>query len=140
MSIETDIILALCAGVEYAVGIIAPAIPVQYPLITFNRPNNGKYFEVVIIPNDGENETWGEEKTYRGLFRILLHWKIDQSGVVPPTAILANLKPFFAKGKKFNLNNVGVGITDNPTIMSNIGMENEAILPLFMRYANFSTG
>ena len=47
-------------------------LPVKYVGVNITPPSDGKWFEIVHIPNNVEGEFWGSDKTYQGFFRVIL--------------------------------------------------------------------
>lgn len=115
------------------------ALPVKYLGRTFNPPSDGRWVEVLYFPNNVENEFLGDSKTYRGFFRLILHWGIDDAGVYTALEKAQEIANGFAKGSKFaDLgNNVSVKIYDTPDISSVIEEAPELLIPITIRYIYF---
>jgi hypothetical protein len=113
-----------------------PATAVKYVGRNFTKPANGKWLEVVHIPNNITNEFWGDEKTYRGLFRLILHWPMVDKGAYEPLALIETISNYFAKGTKFAdvANTVRVSITDRPNLLGIIEEPPEMLFPVSIQY------
>jgi len=113
------------------------SLDVKYLGRVFKTPDDGKWLEIVYIPNNIENEFWGSVKTYRGFMRLILHWPIDDTGVYEALDMVNNVADGFIKGSKFTDSgeNVLVKITDNPNISSVLEEPPEILIPLTIRYS-----
>lgn len=135
---EADILDALCTGVATAVaGSTIPALPVMYPLRTFDIPEDNKYIEVIQITNNRENEYWGKARTYQGILRLLLHWKNDDAGAVVPVTFLDSIAALIPKGSILRSGAASVLIYDNPDAGSMITNGSDIIFPLTLVYRDF---
>lgn len=138
MSIETDITNALYAKISEAVKATnIPAMPVQYPLRSFNRPNNGTWLEVIHIRNNRTNEFWGAERTFQGLVRLILHWSNNDAGIFPAIAYLDQLAALIPKGTILSFGDASVLIYDNPDVGSLIVDNGLVMVPLTLMYRDF---
>ena len=79
MMIESKILSLLQKKVTEVVG---KSYKVKY--INTNIGNVDKFWEIVYIPNNVENEFWDKGKTYRGILRLILHWPQDNKGIYKP--------------------------------------------------------
>ena len=111
-----------------------PAFPIKALGRTFNIPDDQKWLELIIIPNDRSNETWGETTTYQGLLRLILHWPVDDSGVYDPINFLKSVLRFFKKDRTFNADGMIVKILDVPSLMSILEEGKENLYPASVRY------
>lgn len=136
MNVERYILEALQKAVTTAVG-SSPAV--KYVGRNLTPPSNGKWWEIVYFPNNYEGEGWGEEKTYRGVLRLLLHWPMNNSGAYSAMDEVKRVGDYFNKGLllKDPSNNVTVKISDNPNISSVIEEPPELLIPLTIRYTCF---
>lgn len=138
MMVEREIIEALQKATTAAVAASTlPSLAVKYLGRTFEIPNNHQYLEIVHIPNNIDNEFWGMEKTYRGLFRLLLHWPINDEGVYPPTSLMKSISSHFAKGSRFTAGGVSVKIYEEPDLTGMIEQPPELLFPVTIRYMSF---
>lgn len=105
----------------------------------FEPPDDGKWWEVVFLPNNVENEFWGDGKTYQGVLRMVLHWPQDGKGAYPAMEEAERFAAFFEKGLKLTDpdNTVRVKITTQPDIMPLIEESPRFLIPLTIRYTSF---
>lgn len=136
---EADIIDAFMNALTAAIPMTGTDLPLKVTGRRFEVPNNFKYYEVVQIRNNVENETWGDEKTYRGFFRVLLHWPKNDEGEIPAIRLLDNLASIMPKGSIYRAGFASVKITDNPQAGSSIEQETDIIFPLTFHYQDFQT-
>lgn len=134
--IESTIIKLLQQRVTTAVD---GKIPVKYLGMNMKKPSNDKYWEVVYIPNNVENEFWGAGKTYRGMMRLLLHWPQNNKGIYEPTRELERVAGYFEKGIELqdSTTNTKVILTDNPDMGGVYEEEGYLLLVLTIRYQCF---
>lgn len=135
---EREILQALQSATIQAVNAcIDPTIPVKYIGRTFKVPSDDKWLEVVQIPNNVTNEFWGKEKTYRGLYRLLLHWPLIDEGAYPPIDLLASICSYFVKGVTFQSDGVSVKVQEEPDLTGVIESPPELLFPVTIRYLSF---
>jgi len=117
----------------------ATTLDVKYIGRNMTIPVNGKWLEIVYIPNNIENEFWSDSKTYRGLMRLIVHWPIDDSGVYGALDSAKTICEYFMKGMILSdpANNVRVQITDNPNISDVMEQPPELLVPITLRYSYF---
>ena len=134
MDVDAEIIDALQVAAEAAVAASSlPDLPIAYIDVNFDPPNDGKFLELVHIPNNRENETWGEEKTYQGMFRLILHWPKDGGGTAAPMTALASISAYFSKSRELG----ALRITNPPNFTGKLDMPSETLYPSSLRYARF---
>lgn len=104
-------------------------LPIKFAGITFVVPDDQKYLEVVMITNN-QNNYWGNEKDYRGMFRMILHWPNDGAGAYVPGRALESITRYFVKGRLLQ----NVQIYDTPNLGSIIEAGSENLFPASMRY------
>ena len=111
--------------------------PVKY--INTNMKAKDKFWEIVYIPNNIENEFWDSGKTYRGIMRLVLHWPQDNKGVYKPMEEAERVAKGFEKGLELfdDVNSVKVTITDNPDCTNVIEDEGKLLIPLTIKYLCF---
>lgn len=138
MMIERNILSALQTATIAAVAAsIMPALPIKAVGRTFEIPNNHCYLEIVQIPNNVTNEFWGNSKTYRGLFRLILHWGLDDAGAYPPLDVIASIADYFTKDKTFQSGSTSVKIYEEPDLTGVIEAPPELLFPVTIRYLSF---
>jgi len=131
---DREILQALQTATTAAVAAsIMPALPVAYVDITFKVPIDQKYLECVFIPNNNGGDFWGEEKNYRGIYRLILHWPIDGKGPYAPMDLLASIAAYFEKGKLLQ----GVQIYEKPDLTGVLREGGESLFPATLRYQSF---
>lgn len=132
---ESDIISALQKGVVAAVAeSTSPTLPVKYLEVAFSEPNDGKWLEIVWIPNNRIGDFWGVEKNHQGLFRLILHWPNEQAGVYAPLAILGSVADYFYKGRL--LASI-VQIYEAADFTGSIANGDETLYPVSLRYQSY---
>lgn len=131
MTTESEILRALQDRTKIAVN---DAFPIKFVLGQWDEtPNDQKYIEVVHLPNNPGNTTWGAEKQFQGVFRLLLHWPIDQAGAYSPIAVMEAIAASFVKGERYG----PVKITEHPDLTGPIEAPPEVLFPLSIRYEAF---
>lgn len=113
---------------------VMPDLPVKYFGRNWEIPNDQKWIEPLVIPGETV-ETWGAEKTYRGLFRLILHWPKDDAGVYEPLAILGSVAGYFTKDRPLQ----NLRIYETATLAGMIDGGAEALYPANMRYHSFGS-
>lgn len=72
-------------------------LPVAFPGVPFNPPADGRYLEVLHIPNDPTNYDWMDYSvTSRGLLQINIHWSRNV-GIVAANDYARQLSESFKK-------------------------------------------
>lgn len=134
MMIESKILNLLQKKVTEIVG---NTYPVKY--INTNIGNVDKFWEIVYIPNNIENEFWNSGKTYRGILRLVLHWPQDNKGIYKPMEEVERVANGFKKGLELfdDVNSIKVTITDNPDCTNVIEDEGKLLIPLTIKYLCF---
>jgi len=134
MEDETLIIASLQQGVTAAVAASSvPTLPVAYIDVNFDVPSDGKWVEIVWIPNNRQGDFWGDEKNYQGLFRLVLHWPKDGGGIYAPLETLASIAGWFAKGRMVD----GVQIYEQPDFTGSIPQDDETLYGCSIRYRSY---
>lgn len=134
--IEKEILQALQQAVIAAVATSGtPTLPVKFVGVSFNPPSDGKYLELVHIPNNGADKYWGNERTYRGLFRMILHWPNNGTGAYAPLTLVSSIMNSFSKHTLIgNL----VRVMNTPKLTSVIEQPMETLYPVSLEYNTFS--
>lgn len=140
--IESKILTALQKGVMAAVAASStPALPVKYVGRAQKAPNDGKWLELIFIPNNIENEFWDSGKTYRGILRMILHWPMNDAGAYLSMEVLQSIVAGLSKGTVLKDDpsspTVNVKITDNPNLLNVLEEPPELLLPASIRYLVF---
>lgn len=108
---------------------LIPDLPIAFIDVPFTVPNNQRYLEVVIIPNDS-TEFWGEEKIYRGLFRLILHWGKNGTGAYSPLEVLGSIADYFSKDRPLQ----NLRIYETATFAGVLDGGADSLYPANMRY------
>ena len=133
---EPDIIRALQRGVTAAVAAsTAPTLPVKYLEVPFTEPNDGKWLEIVWIPNNRNSDFWGDEKNYQGLLRLVLHWPNSGGGVYTPLGVIGSIADYFHKGRMLS----GVQIYEAADFTGSIANGDEILYPVSIRYQSYKS-
>ena len=129
---QTAIPLAVAAS-------IAPTLPVKMLGRVFNIPDDQKYLEIVFIPNNRTGETWGSEKTYQGLVRLVLHWPINDEGVYDPMDVILSVGSYFTKTNTLRNGDLAVKLYEDPNFTGMVEPGSELLFPVSMPYRSFVT-
>lgn len=113
-----------------------PLLPVKYIGRSQVPPSDQKWLEFVFIPNTPDNQTWGDELNYMGMFRLVLHWPNDETGAYPALDVLKSICAYFTKDRRLD----GVKITNAPKLLSVLEQPTEALYPATIRFAAFRQG
>lgn len=111
------------------------ALPIKFVGVTFDPPDDGKWLEIVFLPNNPTDQYWGEEENYRGSVRLILHWPNDGSGSYTPIDLIASI------GRAFTKHQVLVGsvkLTDKAKLNPPVENGVETLYPVTLRYESFS--
>ena len=108
--------------------------------INFNPPVDKKWWEIIYIPNNPENEFWsGQDKTYRGLFRLLLHWPQKSQGIYKPMEEVERVANGFPKDLELfsDDNSVKIIVTDTPNVTNIVEDRPQLLIGLTIKYTCF---
>lgn len=106
----------------------------------FNPPDDGSnWLEVIHIPNNPADRTWGDEKLYRGFLRLILHAPSNDQGAYPSMVLLKSISSYFTKGLKISdeSDNIELTITQNPNFMGVSELDSDVIYPLSIEYQSY---
>jgi hypothetical protein len=135
MIIDKEILQSLQAATLAAVAASGtPNLPIKMAGRSITPPNDGKYLEVIFIPNNIAGEFWGNEKTHRGVFRLVLHWPNDNLGDYAPMMALGSIAGYFSKDR---LLSNSVKIYEGPDFMGSIEDGATRLFPVNLRYQRF---
>jgi hypothetical protein len=130
---DRSILSALQDATEAAVlASIKPDLPVKYLGRSWTPPNDQKWLEVIFIPNN-PSDFWGNEQTYMGMYRLILHWPNDDSGAYEPIDVLASVAGYFSKDRRLQ----NVSICETPAFGGVLEEGAENLYPASMRYQSF---
>ena len=108
--------------------------------INFNPPVDKKWWELIFIPNNPNNEFWsGDSKTYRGIFRIALYWPQKSQGIYKPLEELERVAKGFEKDTELFSEDgkVKIIITDTPNTTTISEDKPYLIVGLTIKYSCF---
>jgi len=114
-----------------------PTTPVKYLGRVFAAPNDGIWLEVVHIPNNPNNMSWGGSENWRGIMRLILHWPLDDSGAYAPHDLLASISGYFSKDGVLWNGADAVKITENPISSGVIVTDRDQLYVATVEYALF---
>lgn len=136
--IESDVLKALQTGIIAAVAASsAPSLKVKPISVTLDLQSDDKWLEIVQIVNNVQNEFWDTGKTYMGIIRLILHWKIDNKGAYEAIQVLESIADQLPKGTVFSHGEASVKLTDEPNFLGPIEQPPEILYPLSLRYNCF---
>jgi hypothetical protein len=139
---EKAILEALQKAVIAAVAAsTTPTLPVKYIGRNFKKPaDDSGWLEVIHIPNNVTDNSWGSEKTHRGMLRLILHWPMKDKGVYEPMGAIESILGYFVKGTRFSDPGatVFVKISEIPDLKGVLEEPPEMMLPATVRYDFFA--
>jgi hypothetical protein len=132
--LDDDVILATLQDAVAAAmaASTTPTLPVKYIGRSWVVPDDQKWLELVFIPNN-TSDFWGNEKNYRGMFRMVLHWPNDDEGAYPPMAVLKSIASYFTKDRHLQ----SVQIYETPNLGGVLEDGPETLYPASLRYQSF---
>lgn len=136
MTIERSILQALQQKVIAAVATSTmPTLPIKFVDVSFTIPNNQKWLEVIFIPNNAADITWGDEELNRGIMRLILHWPNNGAGAYAPLNLMASIAATFTKSERI----AGLlQILNKPKTMTTVQQGSENWYPVSVEYSVFS--
>lgn len=116
----------------------SPMLPVAYIDVKFDKPADGKWLEVVYFPNNVQGDFWNNEKNYRGILRLILHWPNNGGGAGPygPLGLLGSICDYFYTGRVLST----VKISGRPDLTGILPEGDETLYPASIRYESFRKG
>lgn len=135
MSDNELILRALNGWVKDAVASVNPVLPIAFLGRNFSPPADGKYFELVWIPSNRNNDFWGDEKNYQGSMRIILHWPNDDAGAYEPLRLFDSVLSWFKKADTPGV----VKLLSTPDVMQPLEQGSEILYPATLRYRYFKS-
>lgn len=130
---EAAILRTLQQGVIAAVAASTmPTLPVAYVGLNLDVPNNQKWLEVIYIPNNIQGDLWGQDKNYRGIMRLILHWPKDGTSAYAPLGLMQSIAGYFWKGRL--LSGVQIYATDLTGIVEE---DDDRLFPVSIRYQSY---
>lgn len=135
--IETEIVRCLQ---QRAIDVIGPKQNIKCINVNYDPPANEKWWEFIYLPNNIENEFWSDDaKTYRGIFRILLHYPQKSYGIYKPLDEIKNVASGFPKNLELYStdNSVKVVLTDTPNLTNIVEDRPQFMIGLTIKYICF---
>lgn len=112
---------------------ISPTLPVKYVGTILKVPDDQKYLELVWIPSNNTGDFWGNEKNYRGIFRMVLHWPNDGTGAYAPMQVIESIGSYFTKDLRLS----NVQIYETPDFRGPLDLGHETLYPVNLRYQSY---
>lgn len=109
--------------------------------INFNPPVDKKWWEIIYVPNNVEDEFWADEsKTYKGILRLILHWPQKSQGIYKPLEEAERVANGFPKNLELYSEDesVKVIITDTPDVTNIIEDRPQFMIGLTIKYTCFT--
>ena len=136
---ETDILQTLQVATGQAVAASAmPTLPIKFLGRTFVIPSDQKWLELVHLPNNIPSQFWGNEKTFRGTLRLILHCPNNDQGSYEPISLLEQVGSFFTKAKLLQIGVNSMQFYDNPDYSGDISTGTDTIFVVSVRYQCFA--
>lgn len=136
MTIEKSILQVFQQKVIEAVAASTlPTLPIKFVDVAFTVPNTQKWLEVIFIPNNPADRTWGDEEVYRGIMRLVLHWPNNGAGAYKPLELISSILSSFSKDER-----IGglLQILNKPKLMTTVQSNSENWYPATIEYTVFS--
>lgn len=136
MTIEKSILQVFQQKVIEAVAASTlPTLPIKFVDVAFTVPNTQKWLEVIFIPNNPADRTWGDEEVYRGIMRLVLHWPNNGAGAYKPLELISSILSSFSKDER-----IGglLQILNKPKLMTTVQSGSENWYPATIEYTVFS--
>lgn len=109
--------------------------------INFNPPVDKKWWEIIYVPNNVEDEFWADEsKTYKGILRLILHWPQKSQGIYKPLEEAERVANGFPKNLELYSEDesIKVIITDTPDVTNIIEDRPQFMIGLTIKYTCFT--
>ena len=133
---EETILRDLQAGVVAAMAASSdPDLPVKYLDVAFTVPNDKKWLEVAVIPNNRVGDFWGNEQVHQGLMRLILHWPNNGAGIYTPITLLGSIAGYFSVGLVLST----VQVYEVPGFTGGLPEGDEVLYPASIRYRSYQT-
>lgn len=124
------------ATIEAVTGSIVPTLPIKFLGRVFNIPSDQKWLECVFISNNPQDRTIDDLEFYRGIYRLILHWPVNDAGAYEPMRTIASIGEFFSKGKLLWNGAQHVRVVQNSKPSSPIENGAEMLFPLSVEYSS----
>jgi len=117
-----------------------PTLPIKFPGRKFTIPGDNKYLEIFTIKANPTGEYYGNERTYQGTLRGLLHWPLDDAGAIPILTFLDELAGLIPKGARYAVDTYWIMIYDTPDVGNEVEDRGDRFYPISWRYRCFYSG
>lgn len=133
---ETQVITALQQSVISAVAQSStPTLPIKFLNVAFTKPSNGKWLELVYLPNPPSDQSWNDERIYRGIYNLILHWPNDGGGSYSVTDLAESIMRKYNKSKKIDGR---LSLLRQPRVSNVIEADKELVIVISLEYTSFS--
>lgn len=133
---DEDVIKALQESIiQVVASSTKPQFPIKFINVTFNKPDDDKWLELIHIPNNPSDTCWGDEKVYRGIFRFILHWPNNGGGSYDAYRYAEELAKKYVKGQR-----IGglLQLQNSARIITVDDQSGELLIPVSLQYSAFS--
>jgi len=115
---------------------IAPNLPIEFIGVTFIPPDDMKYVECVFIPNNQDNY-WGDETLFQGIFRLVLNWPKNNQGAYDPFDVIGSIASHFKKTTPLHGATISLQIYQKPVVGGMLPEESANLFPATMSYRSY---
>lgn len=105
-------------------------MPVAYINKDFDIPTDGRWLQLVWLPNNRRGDFIGTEKNYRGILRLVLHWPKKGTDAYAPLQWLESVTLYFEENRLLS----GVQFYEIPDFTGPLTEEDESLWPIDVRY------
>ena len=133
--IEQQILQVLQRSVETALEAVQPGFPIKMMGVTLNpQPLDGRYVELINIPNNRQGDYWSVDRIYQGNMRVLLHWAVDETGPYEAMTLLDQIGAQFPKGRRVPVVDTMLEFYGDPNANGPLEGNSELLFPLTLPY------
>lgn len=134
---DEPILKALQTATTQAVAAsIIPGLPIKFLGRVFVIPDDQKWLECIFISNNPQDYAIDNLQHYRGIYRLILHWPVNDAGFYEPMRVIASIGGYFNKGRLLWNGSQAVRIVQNPKPLSPIENGAEMLFPLSVEYSS----
>ncbi len=124
---------------QYTIAAVAqsnvPTLPIKFVSVAFDPPDDGKYLELIHLPNNPSDQFWNDEEIYRGIWRMILHWPNNGSGAYTALELIGSIGDYFEKN---GIIEDLIQITNKPKLLGILEEGKEILYPVSVQYQSFS--
>lgn len=114
--------------------VLSTQVPIAWPNVTFTKPNDGKYLQVLHFPNTPVDYDWSDYAiTHRGILQINVHWSLNV-GTVVMHGIVDELTAKFPKGSTLSDGGISVIFDSVPNVLSIVKNDELNYIPIRVFY------